>query len=455
MAQAPAHPYASHNGAGPPEEYPKWNPSNWILAEVETKKFEGDAPVFPTVDSASLDKIFKSRAKQPTRQTSVALKPTSVALKPPITLEVFKDRRQNMGIQMRVFLKEFFADKKETVIDLETVIAAIETMDVTRFNRETIESWLTLLPTDKAMEQAQKFRKDQSSGTIPSFTDNIDYFVYKMCELSTFRIKVEAMVFQVTYDEEANEIRTKLKDIIDQMIDLKTSQPLKNLMGLLLHIGNLFRENYKKPNQIGIKLETLKKLNEVRNNSQDGSGTDTSLLHYLIALTDNDTTTPNILDLKIDMSLLNSEFHDILRSIRALDAKTTLFGEACDLFKTVYPEKLEDCKRLQDFHTRAKSVFEKRLEQIFPPETSEPVRRTVLPVPGKVSTLLDLLNLPYDLKPSSNGISTSRGAPPPPPPPPGGLRNPPPPPPPPGGLGNPPPPPPPPGGLGNPPPPPL
>ena len=474
MAPKPAYPPASDIGTALPEETKKWIPSNWKVTDADTKIFEGDAPVFPDVDETSLDLVFKTRAQQPKQKTSAASIPTSVEPKPPI-LVVLDDGKEKMQMQIRLkkFLKSCFTDftddGKQNVIDLDTVIASIGTMDITRFDRETIEKLSLLLPNDDAMFQAKKFRKDhppkkdQPSKTTPQFPDKADYFLYNLCAVEDFEMKIDAMVFQVTYDRAANEIRTNLENIINQMTDLKTSIPLKNLMGLLLHISNLFRKRNKKLDDLtGIKLVALKKLYDVKNDSQQNTGTDTSLLHYLIALSENDKMMalkendiekPDMLDLKMDMSFLYSEFHEILKSIIALDKKTKTFGTACDIFKPVDGEININYNRLKFFHIRAESVFENPLTKIDPPGTSTPVQGTVLPVQGtvlpvprKVSTLLDLLLLPTPSPPPPPG-----GIPAPPPPPPGGMPAPRPPPPPPGGLPRPPPPPP--GGLGNPPPP--
>jgi len=293
----------------------------------------------------------------------------------------------------------------------------------------------------KEAKEAAEGQGAQDAPEVPEsiqiFNEKIDLFVYKLCGLPNFRNNVNAMHFQMNFGEKEKNIRTTLNNIRNQMTDLRESTRLKNVMALILHVGNLFQHDSGKNDLDGIKLETLNELVGVRNDDK-ADGKNTSLLHFLIALTENEKATEDMMDLKLNMTSMGETFHSILSDINALKEQHVILGTICgvpEVEGNPVPDvegdpvlKQEEVRQtLEEFYTKTKPAFEGSFDPPIGPSVKvEPPTAKLEPVSVRVTNLFDLLNIPFNG--STSREQTPPPRPPPPPPLPPGRKGPPPPP---------------------------
>jgi hypothetical protein len=267
------------------------------------------------------------------------------------------------------------------------------------------------------------------------FANLADKFMYDLVQVPMYLEKIKAMIFVRSIDQDIKMVTEELNTIVTVMSALNSSDKLRSLLALIRHIGSHLsmarRNKDKSPEAIKrdagrIELNTLSLLrgqrtvpHADRERKLNGIDTSTTLLHYIVALTEG---------IPSDMMDFASQIEDInkVSQLHFVDIEAKLLG---------LKAQLDVLGKIDELKLKHAS-----LEKIFSKVTAPNVAGNPPPPPA-------------------GGGGVSKGPPPPPPPPPGGRLPGQPPPPPTGGGGvskaPPPPPPPPPGGklLGQPPPP--
>ena len=106
-----------------------------------------------------------------------------------------------------------------------------------------------------------------------------DNFLYQLAQISHFGLRLECWLFKATFDEKLFDINDKLETMGRSCSLLKCSPMVRELLSLVLGLGNYMNGGTARGQADGFSLEILPRLEDVK--SQDNS---TNLLQYVVRL---------------------------------------------------------------------------------------------------------------------------------------------------------------------------
>ncbi|KAI6183082.1 hypothetical protein M3Y97_00450000 [Aphelenchoides bicaudatus] len=171
----------------------------------------------PPVDIANLTKLFEPKTKEPT------IKKAGVETKPQVlqVLSVKRSQAINIGLTK--------------LPPVSTIPPAIRKFDSTVLNKESIEKILqTMMPS---LEEVERIKEKQ--GENPDMPlGQAEQFMLSLAEIDCLLERLRLWLFMLDYPSMETDVSESLNELKNAMQEVEESQTFRQVMGVLLNIGN-------------------------------------------------------------------------------------------------------------------------------------------------------------------------------------------------------------------------
>eukprot|EP00475_Leptophrys_vorax_P031154 TRINITY_DN47114_c0_g1_i1.p1 TRINITY_DN47114_c0_g1~~TRINITY_DN47114_c0_g1_i1.p1 ORF type:complete len:1003 (-),score=309.79 TRINITY_DN47114_c0_g1_i1:101-3109(-) len=171
-------------------------------------------------------------------------------------------------------------DKRSYNIDLslarfkiqpEVIRDAILAMDEQLLNTERLPQIIKCAPTPEECETVKNFDGDQN------MLGNTEKFFLALSEISNLQPKLDLWAYKQAFDDTYRDLKNKLDLVTNATLEIRTSKRFRQLLEVVLAIGNYLNGGTKTGQAFGFKLATLKQLNGTKTLDNKSN-----LLEYII-----------------------------------------------------------------------------------------------------------------------------------------------------------------------------
>jgi hypothetical protein len=255
-----------------------------------------------------------------------------------------KDKEQVKEPSKKQEVVKLIDDKRSYNIDLslarfkiqaEHIRDAIFAMDEQLLNSERLPQIIRCAPTREECETVRNFEGDIS------MLGNTEKFFLALSAIPNLSERLNLWVYKLTFDDTFRDLKTKLDLVTSAILEIKTSKKFKQVLEIILGVGNILNSGSKGGNAYGFKLNALKQLSGTK--SFDNK---TTLLEYIIGYCDRKVPTvkqwiddfKDISDAtKIESKPLISDIEKFVGMMEKIKSALSTFedGPKGDRFKTV------------------------------------------------------------------------------------------------------------------------
>lgn len=211
----------------------------------------------PLDDLTAFTELFARRAVIPVKPKEVPDKRTKVQ-----TVKVLDSKRsQSVGIFAR-----------SLHLDFSEIENAIYHCDTSVVRPEQLTQIMAMKANDEELAQIRE------AAQLGAPLDPPEDFLLRIANCSYSAERISCIVFQAEFDEKCNGIMRKVETLTQLCQFLLESQPLRDLLSIILTLGNYMNGgNHQRGQADGFGLEILGKLKDVKS-----SDSKTTLLHYIV-----------------------------------------------------------------------------------------------------------------------------------------------------------------------------
>ncbi|ORX57073.1 actin-binding FH2 [Hesseltinella vesiculosa] len=304
----PPPPPAGAKGSGPPPPPPPppADPSINPTARLGTNPAPPPAPVAPMRKAQKYQPEVKTRALQWTKLHATSVKQTVWVTKD-IDDSALEEELQTIGVFDSV--QELFAQKviqqsnkarpeiKKDICILNSkrahniniaLLAKFKHITFTdvrkrilavddQFCTENVLSNLQAnVPTAEEMGKLSVFVKSASPEELARLSKP-DRFCAEMMQIERYKERLENMVFRSTFYEKHKQLANNMKSVLEASMALKESSSFKELLRLILVLGNYMNGTNFQGGAFGVRITSINKLVDTK-----GTEGDTTLLHFVV-----------------------------------------------------------------------------------------------------------------------------------------------------------------------------
>jgi len=196
-------------------------------------------------------------------------------------------------------------------VPIDEVAKQVDMMDAPGFDDTWIKGLLELLPTEEESTGLKGYIQQHKSGSEEERKEAMEdlcaaeKYMVRMMEVESAKEKFECLLFKLLFDNRLDDSIKEINLATQACDDLRQSDRFRNLLGMILSLGNLINTGGEGKLTAGFTLDTLLKLNEAKAFDKK-----TSVLFYLVKLVkQNDAS---LLELKGELaSVVKAENVDI------------------------------------------------------------------------------------------------------------------------------------------------
>ncbi|CDS04805.1 hypothetical protein LRAMOSA07335 [Lichtheimia ramosa] len=230
----------------------------WGTEDVDEMALEDELQslgVFSSIENLFAQKVIqrKKRDQQTKKQEIRILDP---------------NKAQNINIAILSRLK---------YVPLETVVAKLLAVDDSLFKENLLKSMQEFAPTPDETGKLNVFVKSASEEDLERLSKP-DTFCYEVMKIDRYKERVDNMLFRVTFNEKHQQLSQNMASVLDASIAVKESKSFKELLKLILTLGNYMNGSTFQGGAFGIRIASINKLVDTK--CTDGSST--TLLHFLV-----------------------------------------------------------------------------------------------------------------------------------------------------------------------------
>ncbi|EJD74101.1 CBR-FHOD-2 protein [Loa loa] len=189
--------------------------------------------------------------------------------------------------------------------------------------RDMIEQMLKFLPTK---EEISKVCEIVNKYKTPGVLSVADRFFYEISNIPRYEERLRCLHIISTYHERIDDVTNTIKTVTNASIAVTNSKRLRQLLRMILALGNFLNNGKRNGNAYGFTLASLRLLIDVRNSLRS----DRNLLHYIVEQIENKKS--DVLRLKRDLeSVYQAARHsrkEIEQELCALRKSITVVTEA-------------------------------------------------------------------------------------------------------------------------------
>ncbi|CAO3596601.1 unnamed protein product [Absidia cylindrospora] len=131
-------------------------------------------------------------------------------------------------------------------------------------------------PTAEEMGKLSVFVKSASEDQLEQLSKP-DAFCVEMMKIDRYKERIDNMLFRCTFDERYQQLAKSMNHVLEASIALKSSLSFKELLHLILVLGNYMNGTTFQGGAFGVKISSINKLVDTK-----GTEGNTTLLHFLV-----------------------------------------------------------------------------------------------------------------------------------------------------------------------------
>ncbi|GAV89012.1 FH2 domain-containing protein [Cephalotus follicularis] len=150
------------------------------------------------------------------------------------------------------------------------VHAAVLAMDESILDVDQVENLIKFCPTKEEMELLKGYTGDK--GTL----GKCEQYFLELMKVPRVDSKLRVFSFKIQFGSQISEFKKSLNTVNSACEEVRNSSKLKEIMKLILHLGNMLNQGTARGSAIGFKLDSLSKLTDTR-----AVNSKMTLMHYL------------------------------------------------------------------------------------------------------------------------------------------------------------------------------
>ncbi|CAA0401322.1 unnamed protein product [Arabidopsis thaliana] len=185
---------------------------------------------------------------------------------------------------------------------LPDMMAAVMAMDESVLDVDQIENLIQLCPTKEEMELLKNYTGDKAT------LGKSEQCLLELMKVPRFEAKLRVLSFKIPFGTKITKFRKMLNVVNSACEEVRSSQMLKEIMKIILFLGNTLNQGTARGSAVGFRLDSLLILSETRadNNKM-------TLMHYLCKVLASKAA--DLLDFHKDLQSLESTLEINLKSL--------------------------------------------------------------------------------------------------------------------------------------------
>ncbi|KAK9054460.1 hypothetical protein SSX86_025538 [Deinandra increscens subsp. villosa] len=249
----------------------------------------GEPQSAPDFDVSELETLFS--ATVPNKDTSKGGRRKSTGSKPEKVHLVDLRRVNNTEIMLT-----------KVKMPLPDMMAAALAMDDSILDSDQIENLIKFCPTKEEMELLKNYTGDTE------MLGKCEQFFLELMKVPRVESKLRVFLFKVQFNTQLSEFKKSLSTVNNACDEVRNSAKLKEIMKIILYLGNTLNQGTARGSAVGFKLDSLLKLTDTR-----ASNSKMTLMHYLCKVLASKS--PALLDFHVDLVSLESATKIQLKSL--------------------------------------------------------------------------------------------------------------------------------------------
>ncbi|VFQ82125.1 unnamed protein product [Cuscuta campestris] len=288
-------------GRAPPTVAPRRStlkPLHWskVTRAVQGSLWEelqrnGEPQMAPEFDVSELETLFSAVAPKSDKGDKSGGRRKSLGSKPDRVHLVDLRRANNTEIMLT-----------KVKIPLPDMMAAALSMDESILDADQVENLIKFCPTKEEMELLKNYTGDKDN------LGKCEQFFLELMKVPRVESKLRVFLFKIQFSSQVSDFRKSLSTVNSSCEEVRNSYKLKEVMWIILQLGNTLNQGTARGSAVGYKLDSLLKLTDTR-----ATNNKMTLMHYLCkALA---SRSPALLDFHVDFVSLEAASKIQLKSL--------------------------------------------------------------------------------------------------------------------------------------------
>ncbi|CAD5331107.1 unnamed protein product [Arabidopsis thaliana] len=202
--------------------------------------------------------------------------------------------------QRRAFNTMIMLQKVE--MPLPDMMAAVLGMDESVLDVDQIENLIRFCPTKEEMKLLKNYTGDKAT------LGKCEQYFLELMKVPGVESKLRVFSFKIHFGTQIKELNKGLNTVNSACEEIRTSQKLKEIMKIILCLGNILNQGTARGSAVGFKLDSLLNLSE-----KCSANTNMTLMHYLCKVLASKAS--DLLDFHKDLENLESASKIHLKSL--------------------------------------------------------------------------------------------------------------------------------------------
>ncbi|CAO3595395.1 unnamed protein product [Absidia cylindrospora] len=233
------------------------NKTVWAATDIDEYALEDELNTIGVF--ASIQEIFAQKIIQQKRRQRQERKEEICILDP--------KKAYNINIALLAKFKHItFADVTARILSIDDVFCTENVLTNLQSN----------VPTAEEMGKLSVFVKSASEDQLEQLSKP-DTFCVEMMKIDRYKERVDNMLFRCTFNDKYKQLTKNMNSVLEASIALKDSSSFKELLRLILVLGNYMNGTTFQGGAFGVRISSINKLLDTK-----GTEGDTTLLHFLV-----------------------------------------------------------------------------------------------------------------------------------------------------------------------------
>ncbi|CAE5962593.1 unnamed protein product [Arabidopsis arenosa] len=182
---------------------------------------------------------------------------------------------------------------RKVKMPLPDIMAALLAMDESVLDIDQIENLIRFCPTKEEMELLESYTGDKAT------LGKCDQYFLELMKVPGVESKLRVFSFRIQFGTKITELNKGLNAVNSACKEVRTSEKLKEILKIILCLGNIMNQGTAKGSAVGFKLDSLLILSDTR-----AANSEMTLMHYLCKVLASKAS--DLLDFHKDLESLES-----------------------------------------------------------------------------------------------------------------------------------------------------
>lgn len=238
---------------------------------------------------SELEKLFSNQVSKPAAKSSEKKKTPSKSE----VIHLVDLRRANNTEIMLTKVK----------MPLPDMMAAALALDESVLDADQVENLIKFCPTKEEMDLLKNYTGDKEK------LGKCEQFFLELMKVPRVESKLRVFLFKIQFNTQVTDFKKSLNTVNSACEEVRFSEKLKEIMKLILDLGNLLNSGTARGSAVGFKLDSLLKLTDTRASTNSRM----TLMHYLCKFLMDKL--PTLLDFHEDLVSLETATKIQLKSL--------------------------------------------------------------------------------------------------------------------------------------------